>query len=72
MNPKTMADGNIAIQYNRPAINVVVNDFAYRHWAEIDQNHQDALAASEVLVTPKGPNDFDDFGKKAHCFLPAH
>jgi hypothetical protein len=38
--------------------------FGMRHWAEIDQNHQDALATSEVLITPQGPNNFDEFGEK--------
>jgi hypothetical protein len=72
MNPSTMDDGNIAIQYNHPAINVVLRDFAELHWVEIDRNHQGALATSEVLITPQGPNKFDDFGKKAlfgRCFM---
>jgi hypothetical protein len=67
-----MDDGNIAIQYNHPAINVILSDFAQEHWAEIERNHQDALAKSEVLITPLRPNKFDDFGKKAlfgRCFM---
>jgi len=42
------------------------------HWDVIDQNHQGALATDEVLITPLGPNRFDDFGKKAlfgRCFM---
>ena len=33
---------------------------------------KDALATSEVLITPLGPSKFDDFGKKAlfgRCFM---
>ena len=72
MNPRPMDDGNILVQYNHPAINVVIDSFARSNWSEIDRNHQDALAADEVLITPLGPNKFDDFGKKAlfgRCFM---
>ena len=72
MNPRAMDDGNIAVQYNHPAINVVLAGFAAIHWEEIERNHQDALATSEVLITPLGPNRFDDFGKKAlfgRCYM---
>lgn len=37
-----------------------------------DANHQRALATDEVLITPDGPNVFDDFGKNAlygRCFM---
>ena len=67
-----MKDGNITVQYNHPAINVVLKDVAEKHWPVIDRNHQDALATSEVLITPLGSNTFDDFGKKAlfgRCFM---
>jgi hypothetical protein len=72
MNPLSMKDGNITVQYNHPAINVVLKDVAEKHWAAIDRHHQDALATSEVLITPLGSNTFDDFGKKAlfgRCFM---
>jgi hypothetical protein len=72
MNPTPMDDGNIAIQYNHPALNVVLAEFAKTHWEEIERNHQDALATSEVLMTPLGPNKFDDFGKRAlfgRCYM---
>lgn len=72
MDPKAMDDGNVAILYNHPAMNVVLSQLAQQHWAEIERNHQDALATSEVLHTPLGPNKFDDFGKKAlfgRCFM---
>ena len=65
-------DGNIAIQYNHPAINVVLADVAERHWDEIDRKHQDALATHEALITPLGANKFDDLGKKAlwgRCYM---
>jgi hypothetical protein len=72
MNPLPMDDGNVLVQYNHPAVNVVLWDVVERHWAEIDARHQDALATHEVLITPDGPNTFDDFGKKAlfgRCFM---
>ncbi len=72
MNPLPMKDGNILVQYNHPAVNVVLSDVATEHWSEIDNNHQRALATSEVLMTPLGQNVFDEFGKKAlfgRCFM---
>jgi hypothetical protein len=67
-----MKDGNITVQYNHPAMNVVFERVAKENWSEIERNHQDALAAHEVLITPLGQNKFDDFGKKAlfgRCFM---
>jgi hypothetical protein len=72
MNPRPMKDGNILVQYNHPAVNVVLGDVAAEHWSEIDRNHQRALVTSEVLITPLGQNVFDEFGKKAlfgRCFM---
>lgn len=72
MNPLPMDDGNVLVQYNHPAVNVVLREVVERHWAEIDERHQDALATHEVLITPLGPNKFDDLGKKAlfgRCFM---
>jgi hypothetical protein len=72
MNPRLMTDGNILVQYNHPAVNLVLTDVAAEYWPEIDRNHQRALATSEVLITPLGPNVFDDFAKKAlfgRCFM---
>jgi hypothetical protein len=72
MSPSPTDDGNILIQYNHPAANVVREDLAQRHRAEIERNHQGALATSEVLITPLGPNRFDAFGMKAlygRCFM---
>lgn len=72
MNPMGMDDGNIAIQYNHPVINVVLTSFTQMHWQEIDRHHQEALTTSEVLLTPLGPNVFDEAGKKAlfgRCFM---
>lgn len=51
---------------------MVLKDVVEEHWAAIDRHHQDALATSEVLITPLGSNTFDDFGKKAlfgQCFM---
>ncbi|MEZ4411248.1 MAG: hypothetical protein R3A52_32915 [Polyangiales bacterium] len=72
MNPTPMDDGNILVQYNHPALNVVLEDFVQLHWQEIERNHLDALATHEVLMTPRGPNKFDPFGMKAlfgRCFM---
>lgn len=72
MNPAAMDDGNTIVMYNEPALNVVLEDIVQANWAEIEQNHQDALATSEVLMTPLGPNTFDDFAKKAlfgRCYM---
>jgi len=65
MNPANMDDGNILVRYNHPAVNVVIRDFAMSHWEEIERRHLDALATDEVLITPLGPNKFDEFGKLA-------
>jgi len=72
MNPVAMKDGNMTVQYNHPALNVVLERVVKEHWTEIDRNHLDALTTSEVLLTPLGPNKFDDFGKRAlfgRCFM---
>ena len=72
MQPKPMNDGNILITYNHPVANVVLCDVVEQHWSEIQANYLNALATSEVLMTPLGPNQFDDFGKKAlfgRCFM---
>ena len=72
MHPLHMDDGNILIRYNHDMVSIVLEDHAKTHWKVIDANHQNALATDEVLVTPLGPNKFDDFGKKAlfgRCFL---
>lgn len=72
MNPADMDDGNIMVRYNHPAFNVVLSDVAAAHWSEIDAHHQQALTPDEVLITPLGPNKFDDFGKKAlfgRCYM---
>lgn len=65
MNPTPMDDGNVLVSYNHPAANVVLSDIAKAHWAEVEANHLDGLATSEVLITPLGPNKFDNFGKQA-------
>ena len=50
---------------NYPAANLVLADIASENWDEIDSRHLDGLTTDEVLITPLGPNRFDDFGKKA-------
>jgi hypothetical protein len=65
MNPKSMDDGNILIFYNHPAYTVVLEEITKQHMDAIRTNHLKALARAEVLMTPAGPNKFDDFGMKA-------
>jgi hypothetical protein len=65
MNPKSMDDGNILIFYNHPAYTVVLDEVTKRHMDTIRANHMKALARAEVIMTPAGPNKFDDFGMKA-------
>jgi len=60
-----MDDGNILVRYNHPAVNVVLSAIAKAHWQEIESRHLDGLTPREVLMTPLGPNKFDDFGKQA-------
>ena len=72
MGSTVIDDGNMVILYNHPAINVVLASFADKHWEEIESNHQDALTPGEVLLTPLGPNTFDDREKKAlfrRCYM---
>ncbi|MBB5352284.1 hypothetical protein HNR46_002527 [Haloferula luteola] len=72
MNPLPMDDGNLLISYNHPAYSVVLEEVTQKHFEIIRQNHLNALATDEVLMTPDGPNRFDDFGMKAlfgRCFF---
>ncbi len=72
MNPMGMKDGNILIQYNHDVASLVLSDVVEQNWAEIDKQHQRAIATAEVLISPLGHNVFDDFGKKAlfgRCFM---
>jgi hypothetical protein len=72
MNPRNMDDGNVLVGYNHDVLNIALSDVTEACWSQIDANHQAALATDEVLITPLGPNVFDDLGKKAlfaRCFL---
>ena len=72
MNPMPMDDGNILVGYNHDMASIVLEDHAQMHWKVINANYQRAIATDEVLITPLGPNQFDDLGKKAlfgRCFL---
>ena len=60
-----MDDGNVLVKYNQPACNVVLENVIRAHWAEIEARHLDGLTPGEMLITPAGPNKFDDFGMKA-------
>ena len=65
MRPARMKDGNVLVQYNHPAFNLVLRHQAEENWPEIEARHLDGLTPDEVLVTPLGPNKFDDLGKMA-------
>lgn len=72
MNPLPMKDGNVLVQYNHPAVNLVLDSLASKNWKVIEERHLEALTTSEVLMTPLGPNKFDAFGMKAlfgRCFM---
>jgi hypothetical protein len=72
MRPAPMDDGNILVQYNQPALNVVLRDVVEANWPEIEANHLRALARAEVLITPLGPNKFDAFGMASlfgRCYM---
>jgi hypothetical protein len=72
MKPATTDDGNVLVRYNHPACNIVLADVVEKHWKEINRNHQKALTTHEVVLTPLGPNVFNDLGKKAlfgRCFM---
>ncbi|WP_156336412.1 hypothetical protein [Novosphingobium sp. ST904] len=60
-----MDDGNILVRYNHPAVNVVIREVVLDHQKEVEDRHLDGLTEAEVLMTPLGPNKFDDFGKQA-------
>ncbi|AVP96821.1 hypothetical protein C7S18_06220 [Ahniella affigens] len=72
MCPLNMDDGNVLVRYNHDVLTVVLKSIASQHWSEIEREHQRALATDEVLITPMGPNKFDEFGMKAlfgRCFM---
>lgn len=76
MHPTPMDDGNLLVRYNHPAVNIVLHEVARDHWAEIEARHLDGLTREEVLITPLGPNQFDDMGKmallgRAYMFMDA-
>lgn len=52
MHPVAMDDGNILVGYKHNVGNVVLSDIVSDNWAEIESNHQGALATHEVLITP--------------------
>jgi len=72
MKPLAMDDGNIVVEYNGPALNVVLAEVVEEFSSEIEQRYEEALAEHEVLFTDLGANRFDEFGKKAlfgRCFM---
>jgi hypothetical protein len=72
MKPLPMKEGNFLIHYNHDVVSVVLEQIIQEHWDEIQQKHLHALATDEVLITPLGPNKFDDLGKKVlfgRCYM---
>ena len=72
IDPLVVAGNNVLIRYDQPVGNMVLHETIQKHWEEIDRRHFDALTDNECLMTPLGPNKFDDFGKVAlfgRCFM---
>jgi hypothetical protein len=71
-----MDDSNIIASYNHPAYSLALHDIAQAHWAEIESRYMDGLTPYEVVLTPLGPNGFDDLGSqgllgRAYMFMDA-
>ena len=73
MKPTTMDDGHLVIFYSHPAAaSIVLRDIADAHWSDIEAQFLSAVATDEVLFAGRGPNQFDDDGKRAlfgRCFM---
>jgi hypothetical protein len=72
MRNADMDDGNVLVSYNHDVGNVALNKTTSVIWADIEAQHQRALATHEVLITPLGSNKFDTCGKKAlfaRCYM---
>ena len=72
MRNAEMDDRNVLVSYNHGVGNVALAKATSCIWAEIEKQHQRALATHEVLVTPLGQNVFDACGKKAlfaRCYM---
>ena len=67
-----MDDGNILVRYNQPAGNIVISDFADQHIAAINEVHPDGQAREKVPITPKGRNEFGEFGINAFLRSNTH
>lgn len=63
INPQLMVDGNILIHYDLSTANLVLAEVAKAHRAEIAEHYLEALAPDEVIITPLGSNEFDEFGQ---------
>ena len=80
MAPRRTDAGDVLVSYNRDgyeaAFNLVLESVARAHWDEIEDRHMDGLTPDEILITPRGPNKFDEMGKmallgRAYMFLDA-
>lgn len=76
LHPHKVEDGAVFIGFKPPAYTMVLSDIARAHWQEIERRHQEWVLPNEVLMTPMGPNVFDDYGKqvllaRAYMFLDA-
>ena len=72
MEPLHMVDGHILVRYNHDVWTLVLREISSANWQEISKHYERAIATDEVLITPLGPNVFDDEGKKAlfgRCFM---
>ena len=72
MRNSDMDDGNVLVTYNHGVGNVALHNTTSAISEEIERRHLQALATHEVLITPLGPNKFDNCGKKAlfaRCYM---
>jgi hypothetical protein len=64
-HPITMDDGNVLIEYRRPAFTIVFKEELENHWDYIERNHLDGLCDSEVLMSRRTTRRIDRIGKIA-------
>lgn len=72
IEPVMLDNGDVLVRYYHDAINLILHETGEAWADQIEQHHLDALTPDEVLVTPLGPNQFDEFGKRAlfgRCYM---
>lgn len=65
VQPLAMNDGSVLVQsLNVSAVSIVPPETLASYQSQIEENHLSAIPGHEVIMTPNGPNVFDDFGKQ--------